>query len=33
MSMLQNITNGLRSVFRKEQADQELNEELGGIER
>ena len=29
MSMLRNITNGLRSLFRKEQADQELNEELG----
>ena len=29
MSMLRNITNGLRSLLRKEQADQELNEELG----
>ena len=29
MSFLRNITKGLRSLFRKEQADQELNEELG----
>jgi predicted permease len=29
MSMLRNITNGLRSLLRKEQADQELNKELG----
>ena len=29
MSLLRNITSGLRSLFRKEQADQELNEELG----
>jgi hypothetical protein len=29
MSLLRNITRGLRSLFRKEQVDQELNEELG----
>jgi len=29
MSMLRNITNGLRSLFRKEQVDKELNEEVG----
>ena len=29
MSLPRNITSGLRSLFRKEQADQELNEELG----
>src|SRR6266853_1142966 len=29
MSMLRNITSGLRSLFRKEQVDEELNEELG----
>src|ERR1700676_3874306 len=29
MSFLRNITTGLRSLFRKEQVDQELNEELG----
>jgi macrolide transport system ATP-binding/permease protein len=29
MSMLRNITRGLRSLFRKEQVDKELNEELG----
>jgi putative ABC transport system permease protein len=29
MSFLRNITSGLRSLLRKEQADQELNEELG----
>src|SRR5919108_992855 len=29
MSMLRNITRGLRSLFRKERVDQELNEELG----
>jgi putative ABC transport system permease protein len=29
MSMLRNITSGLRSLFRKEKVDQELNEEFG----
>src|SRR5437867_2905700 len=29
MSLLRNITSGLRSLFRKEQVDQELHEELG----
>jgi len=29
MSLLRNITSGLRSLFRKEQVDRELNEELG----
>src|SRR2546427_8671193 len=29
MSLLRNITIGLRSLFRKEQVDRELNEELG----
>src|SRR5256714_12350771 len=29
MSFLRNITTGLRSLFRKEQVDRELNEELG----
>jgi predicted permease len=29
MSFLRNTTTGLRSLFRKEQVDQELNEELG----
>jgi len=29
MSLLGNITSGLRSLFRKEQVDRELNEELG----
>src|SRR6266480_3386473 len=29
MSLLRNITSGLRSLFRKEQVDGELNEELG----
>src|SRR6266481_2111684 len=29
MSLLRNITSGLRSLFRKDQVDQELNEELG----
>jgi putative ABC transport system permease protein len=29
MSMLRKITSGLRSLLRKEQVDQELNEELG----
>jgi len=29
MSMLRNIKSGLRSLFRKELVDQELNEELG----
>ena len=28
MSFLRNITSGLRSLFRKEQVDRELNEEL-----
>src|SRR5260370_39508631 len=28
MSLLRNIATGLRSLFRKEQVDQELNEEL-----
>src|SRR5204862_7087465 len=30
MSLLRNITSGLRSLFRKEQVDREVNEELGG---
>ncbi len=30
MSLLRNITSGLRSLFRKDQVDRELNEELGG---
>src|SRR5258707_14852267 len=30
MSLLRNITTGLRSLFRKDQVDRELNEELGG---
>src|SRR2546426_1871857 len=29
MSLLRNITGGLRSLFRKEQVDRELDEELG----
>jgi putative ABC transport system permease protein len=29
MSLLRNITSGLRSLFRKEQVDRDLNEELG----
>src|SRR5204863_3249623 len=29
MSFLRNITTGLRSLFRKNQVDRELNEELG----
>src|SRR5467141_5212868 len=29
MSLLRNITSGLRSLFRNEQVDRELNEELG----
>src|SRR5260370_31757163 len=29
MSVLRNITSGLRSLFRKEKVDQELNEEFG----
>src|SRR6266566_72264 len=29
MSLLRNVTRGLRSLLRKEQVDQELNEELG----
>jgi len=29
MSLLRNITSGLRSLFRKDQIDRELNEPLG----
>src|SRR5437879_10846356 len=29
MSLLQNITSGLRSLFRKDEVDRELDEELG----
>src|ERR1700746_3024033 len=29
MSLLRNVTSGLRSLFRKNQVDRELNEELG----
>src|ERR1700745_4057768 len=29
MSLLRNITSGLRSLFRRDQVDRELNEELG----
>src|SRR5258707_15308413 len=29
MSLLRNIASGLRSLFRREQVDQELDEELG----
>src|SRR5712664_888372 len=29
MSLLRNLASGLRSLLRKEQVDQELNEELG----
>ena len=29
MSIWRNITSGLRSLFRKEKVDQDLNEELG----
>src|SRR5437763_13200966 len=29
MSLLRNITSGLRSLFRKDQVDRELDEELG----
>ena len=29
MSLLRNVTSGLRSLFRKEQVDRELDEELG----
>src|SRR5258708_27367758 len=29
MSLLRNLASGLRSLFRKEQVDRELNEELG----
>jgi hypothetical protein len=32
MSMLRKITSGLRSLFRREQADQELDEELGAYQ-
>ena len=31
MSLLRNIASGLRSLFRKKQADRELNEELSGF--
>lgn len=31
MSLLRNVTDGLRSLFRKKQADSELNEELSGF--
>jgi hypothetical protein len=31
MSLLRNITSGLRSLFRKERASQELDEELNGF--
>src|SRR5215472_4053724 len=31
MSLLRNIASGFRSLFRKKQADLELNEELGGF--
>src|SRR6266404_125412 len=31
MSWLRNIASGLRSLFRKEQVDQELDEELNGF--
>lgn len=31
MSMLRNVASGLRSLFRKKQADSELNEELSGF--
>lgn len=31
MSLLQNLTDGLRSLFRKKQVDGELNEELSGF--
>jgi len=31
MSLLQNITSGLRTLFRKEQVDRELDEELNGF--
>ena len=30
MSLLRNVAHGLRSLFRKEQVDRELDEELGG---
>ena len=29
MSLLRNITSGLRSLFRKDQVDRELDEEVG----
>src|SRR5215469_7160558 len=32
MSLLRNIASGLRSLFRKEQVDQELDEELRGYQ-
>jgi putative ABC transport system permease protein len=32
MSLLQNITSGLKTLFRKEQADRELDEELNGFQ-
>src|SRR5579859_2320396 len=31
MSLLRNISSGMRSLFRKEQVDRELDEELGGF--
>src|SRR5260370_28785288 len=31
MSLVQNITSGLRSLFRKKQVSQELDEELNGF--
>jgi len=31
MSLLRNITSGLRTLFRKEQVSQELDEELSGF--
>ena len=31
MSLLRNIASGLRSLFRKEQTDRELDEELRGF--
>ena len=30
MSVLRNLTSGLRALFRKEQAEQEMDEELRG---
>ena len=31
MSLLRNLTSGLRSLFRRKQTDRELNEELSGF--